>query len=114
MKEEMKNKKITDEMMDNVSGGSSKEMASDERVIAAMLDLKTDAVNPGIVGDAFANANVKVEFSSDDKANVYKYNGRRISRYEALVRLARGNGKASFDIRPYLGDSHSDNAGFNI
>lgn len=109
MKEEMKTKKIADEMMETVSGGSSREMASDERAIAAMLGINPDKVNPGIVGDAFASAHIKVDFHSDGSANVYTYNGRRVSRYEAIVRLARAHGKGDFDVRPYMSDTHSDN-----
>lgn len=109
MKEELKDKKLTDEMMNSVAGGSGKEMDSDERMIASMLGMNASEMNPGIVGDIFANASIKVDFNGDDNANVYKYNGRRISRYEALVRVARNNGKSNFDVRPYLSDSHSDN-----
>ena len=108
MTEELKNMKLDDEMLEGVAGGSTTEQASDETCVAAMLGLKRDKVNPGIVAEAFAKGNVKVEFQSK-KGNIYTYNGRRISRYEALVRLGRGNGKGNFDITPYLADSHGDN-----
>lgn len=112
MTEELKNMKLDDEMLEGVAGGSSKEQISDGQCVAAMLNLK-DA-NPGIVAEAFAKGNVKVTMNSGDKANIYTYNGRRISRYEALVRLGRGNNCGNFDIRNYLSASHKDNKARNV
>lgn len=99
--------KIDDEMLECVSGGSNKETISDGQVIENMLGLKD--VNPGIISEKFAAGKVKVTFNSSNDANIYMYNGRRISRYEALVRLVRANGHGSFNIKPYLSDSHGDN-----
>ena len=112
MTEEFKNMKLDDEMMEGVAGGSSAEMVSDEQCVSAMLKLKN--VNPGIVAEAFAKGNVKVTMNSGDKGNIYTYNGRRISRYEALVRLGRGNNCGNFDIRNYLSASHKDNKARNV
>lgn len=114
MTEELKSKKLDEEMMDNIAGGSSKEMESDERLIGAMLGLNSSQVNPGVVGDAFKNAKITLEMHSGDAGNVYKFNGRRISRYEALVRMVRGNGHPKFDVSPYLADSHGDNNSRNL
>lgn len=104
--------KLDDKMLDGVAGGSSKEIISDEQCVAAMLKLKN--VNPGIVAEAFAKGNVNVTMNNGNVANIYSYNGRRISRYEALVRLGRGNNCGSFDIRLYLDASHGDNDARNV
>jgi len=111
--EEMKNKVIAEEDLDNVAGGSSQEIISDGQCIRAMLKLKNEP-SPDVIQEAFEKGGVKVELNSGNKGNVYKYQGRRISRYEALVRLGRGNKCGSFDIRGYLADSHGDNDSRNI
>ena len=104
--------KLQDEQLNQVAGGSSKEQISDAQVVRAMLGLKEAGVND--VTEAFRKANVEVVMNGDKKANIYSYQGRRISRYEALVRLGRGLGKPNFDIRPYVPDSHGDNDGVNL
>jgi hypothetical protein len=103
-----KNRVLSMDDLDGVAGGSSKELISDGQCIRAMLNLKTEPT-PDVIQEAFGKGGVNVEINSGKKANIYKYHGRRISRYEALVRLGRGNGKGSFDITPYLADSHGDN-----
>ena len=109
MKEEIKNKKMTDNMMDMVSGGSNRESESDMLMYARMTGKDKDSVVIDDVIDAYRNAKIKVELNTDG-GNVYKNGlGKRISRYKALVLLARSVGKGDFDISGYLGDTESDN-----
>lgn len=102
--------KIDDANMVFVVGGSTKEMVSDEHAVASMLNLKIDTVNPGIVMDAFAKAGVMAELVDGKEENKYYYNTRRISRYEALVRMGRANGKPTMDMSPYIEVSKGYNA----
>ena len=120
---ESEEKKMTEEMkkngvlsmddLDGVAGGSSKELISDGQCIRAMLNLKTEPT-PDVIQEAFEKGGVSVKINTGNKANIYTFQGRRISRYEALVRLGRGNGKGSFDIRTYLDASHGDNDARNV
>jgi hypothetical protein len=103
-----KNSVLSMDDLDGVAGGSSKETISDGQCIRAMLNLKTEPT-PDVIQEAFEKGGVSVKINTGNKANIYTFQGRRISRYEALVRLGRGNGKGSFDITPYLADSHGDN-----
>lgn len=105
--------KLADEMLEGVSGGSNQETISDGQVISNMLGINVNEINPGVISEKFAAGKVKVTFNGDNNANVYMYNGMRISRYEALIRLVRGNGHGTFDITPYLSDSHGDNKARN-
>ena len=109
MTEELKNKKLDDGTMEMVSGGTDSEMISDQSMVASLLGLRDDEVGPGVVGEAFDKAKIKIYQKSGSTANEYKYDGRRISRYEALVLVSRAHGKGNFDITPYLGDTSSDN-----
>lgn len=113
MTEEMKNKVLNAEDLDNVAGGTNLEIISDGQCVRAMLKLKADPT-PDAIQTAFEKGGVSVELNSAKKANVYKFQGRQISRYEALVRLGRGNGCANFDVRTYLDASHGDNDARNI
>ena len=113
MTEEMKKKVLNAEDLDNVAGGSGKEIVSDGQCIRAMMKLK-DIPTPDVIQNAFEKGGVSVELNSTGKANVYKFQGRRISRYEALVRLGRGNGCSNFDVRAYLDASHGDNDARNV
>ena len=113
MIEEMKkNGVLSMDDLDGVAGGSSRETISDGQCIRAMLNLKTEPT-PDVIQEAFGKGGVNVEINSGKKANIYKYHGHRITRYEALVRLGRGLGKETFDIIPYCKDSHGDNEGEN-
>jgi hypothetical protein len=109
MTEEMKNKKLDEMTMDMVSGGTSKEMVSDSNLVAALQGIKSDSAGPGVVAAAFDKAGVKVSQNSSGTANVYERNEMRISRYEALVRVARAYGKGTIDLSPYLADTASAN-----
>ena len=100
--------KLDDAVLDNVSGGTNTETISDGQVIKNMLGLKGN-VNPGVIATKFAAAKVSVSFNSGGTGNVYMFNGRRISRYEALVHLVRANGHGNFDISPYFADTDGDN-----
>ena len=118
MNEEIKKNDLTDEILDDdaleqVAGGTGKEIDSDIEVYAGMTGKKLKKVNAGMVKDAFTNAGVTVQFNTENKDNIYKVNGTRVSRYEALVLLGRSCGNPTFDFTRYLSDSAGENNSYN-
>ena len=118
MKEEIKKNDLTDEILndedlDQVAGGTGREFESDMAVYAGMIGKSVDKINGVALKKAFREAGVNVEFNSEDNDNIYKVNGTRVSRYEALVLLGRGCGNPTFDFTRYLKDSTGENNNYN-
>ena len=112
MNKKMKDKKLADETMDRVFGGAQFETISDNKMAATMMDKDPNdsrlIASGSCARGLFMKAGIKVYENSG--ANVYEFGGRRISRYEALVRMTRAHHfTRHFDIAPYLEASHMDN-----
>ena len=111
MNKEMKDKKLADETLDMVSGGSIDETISDNKMAAAMLGKDTNSklvISGDLARSIFQTAGVKVY--ENRGGNTYEFGGQRISRYEALVRMTRAlHINRHFDITPYMEDTHRDN-----
>ncbi len=106
MNEEIK--KIDEEILDDatleqVAGGTQAEIESDLTAYAKMIGKNRKDVNMTKLMKAFDNSGVSTTFNGESEGNIYEVNGSRVSRYEALVRLARGCGNSTFDPRPYIG-----------
>lgn len=118
MSEEIKKNDINDEILDDetldqVAGGTGKEFDSDLEVYAGMIGKSVEDVDGLSLKKAFVKAGVNVQFNTGSTDNIYKVNGTRVSRYEALVLLGRGCGKPSFDFTRYLKDSEGENRNYN-
>ena len=99
--------------MEQVAGGTGKEIDSDIEVYAGMTGKKINKVTTDMLEDAFTKAGVTVQFNTEDKDNIYKVRGTRVSRYEALVLLGRSCGNPTFDFTRYLSDSAGENNSYN-
>ena len=118
MKEEIQKNDINDEILndeelDKVAGGTGKEFQSDLAVYAGMIGKSVNKVTGIALKKAFEKAGVMVEFNTENKDNIYKVDGTRVSRYEALVLLGRGCKNPSFDFTRYLKDSEGENNSYN-
>ncbi|MBR4903676.1 MAG: hypothetical protein IKZ53_03320 [Selenomonadaceae bacterium] len=112
-KNALDNEILDDEALDQVSGGTGKEIESDLAVYAGMIGKDVGSVNLLSLKKAFTAAGVNVEFNTEDNDNIYKVFGTRVSRYEALVLLGRGCGNPTFDFTSYLKDSTGKNNTYN-
>ena len=113
MNKKMKDKKLADETMDRVSGGAEFETISDNKMAAAILGKDPNdsrlIASGSCARGLFMDAGITV-YKKHSGANVYEFDGHRISRYEALVRMTRAyHSTRHFDIAPYLEASHMDN-----
>ena len=118
MNEEIKKDNLNEEILDDdtleqVAGGSQAEIDSDLAAYAKMIGKNSKDVNMTKLMKAFAKGGVSVTFNGDRDENIYEVDGSRVSRYDALVLLARGCGKSTFDPRPYMGASEYWNGSWN-